>query len=343
MRIKLWRPTLALAASLVLFPALAHAETPGEACDRLATQSLIKTKPANVKGVKFADIDAKAAIRACAEAIAAHPDVPRYYIQYGRALNKDGKNEQALAAYEAARKAGHWEANIFIGDLYFYGDFGSVDYEKAFALNMEAAEHGVAYAAYTVGIWYRDGLGVAKNREKALSWYRKAYEMGEKEAAIDIGYAYDLGLAVKVDPAEALRWYHIAAANGHGMAMNNIGAFYANGTAVAKDSVKAVAWFRKAQATGNPLAHINLADFTDHGRATEINHALAAEYVLKAFDLGDKWVDPTNRDIVFRTRWTPKFWREVQTRLKERGHYSGPIDGQLTEATKAAFEKIVEK
>lgn len=328
----------------LLFSHVASAQSAGEQCDRLATQSLIKTKPADIKGVAYKDIDAKAATRACAEAVAADPDVPRYHIQYGRALNKAGENDKALAEFEAARKAGAWEALIFMGDLYFYGDFGSPDYEKAFALNMEAAEHGVADAAYSVGIWYRTGVGVAKDLDKALYWNRKAYELGQKDAAIEIGYAYENGLAVKADLAEALRWYRIAADNNEAMAMNNIGVFYSNGTGgVTRDLTKAMIWFRKAEAEGLPLAHINIAEFLDTGKATEVDHRRAAEYVLKAFDLGDKWVDPFNRDVVYGQKWSEAFWREIQTELGKRGHYNGPIDGQLSEATRAAFEKIVEK
>lgn len=120
----------------MLAPPVALAETAGEQCDRLAGHSLDTTKPANVKSVKYDDIDAEAAIKACSEAVSSHPDVPRYRAQYGRALNKAGKLDQALAEYEAARKAGHWAANIYMGDMYFNGDFGSVDYEKAFALNL---------------------------------------------------------------------------------------------------------------------------------------------------------------------------------------------------------------
>lgn len=343
MCIKYFVACLAFATSLGLSTLPARAETSGEACDRLATHSSIKSKPKEVKGVPWDKIDVDAAVKSCAEAVSAYPDVARYRIQYGRALNKAGKNDQALAEYEVAKKAGLWEANIFIGDMYFYGDFGSVDYPKAFAVNIEAAEHGIGYSANTLGIWYRDGVGVPKDFEKSLSWLRKAHELGDKNVAVDLGYAYEHGLAVKVDLAEAFRWYQSAANAGNAMAMNNMGVCYANGIGVAVDKVKALVWFRKAEAEKVPLAYINIAGFVDDGTETDVNHKLAAEYVLKAFDEGDKWNDPGNRDIVLNRKWTSDFWREMQTQLQARGHYSGPIDGKPTDMTKAALEKIVDK
>jgi TPR repeat protein len=343
MHIKYLVSSLALATSLALISLPTRAETAGEACDRLATHSSIKSKPENVKGVSWAEIDPKAAIMSCAAAVTAYPDVARYHIQYGRALNKAGKNDQALAEYEIGKKSGLIEANIFLSEMYLYGDLGAVDYEKALALNLEAAENGVGFAANTLGIWYRNGDVVAKDLEKSLSWLRKSHELGDKNVGVDLGFAYEHGLAVKVDKAEALRWYRIAADAGNGLAMNNLGAAYSNGVGVAKDAAKAMVWFRKAEAEKIPLAYINVALFTDHGTETKVDHKLAAEYVVKAFDAGDKWTDPYNRDAVMSMKWTPAFWREMQETLKQLGHYTGPIDGTLTQATKDALEKIVDK
>lgn len=335
--------SLALATLLALISNPVKAETPGEACDRLATHSSIKSKPKDVKGVPWDNIDANAAVKFCAAAIAANPDVPRYHVQYGRALNKAGKYDQAFAEYALAKKAGLWEANVFIGDMYLYGDLGAVDYSKAFALNMEAAENGIGFAANTLGIWYRDGVVTEKDLAKSLAWLRKAHDLGDKNVGVDLGYAYENGLGVKVDMAEAFRWYSHAAEAGNGLAMNNVGACYSNGNGVPQDKVKAMVWFRKAEAEKVPLAYINIASFADHGTVTEVNHKLAAEYVVKALDQGDKWADPFNRDTVFNMEWTPEFWQAIQATLRDRGHYTGPIDGKLTQATKDAFERIVEK
>lgn len=116
-----------------------------------------------------------------------------------------------------------------------------------------------------------------------------------------------------------------------------------SGKSGAVHTVKAMVWFRKAEAEKVPLAYINVALFTDQGTETKVDHKLASEYVVKAFDAGDKWTDPFNRDIVLNMKWTPEFWQEMQETLKQLGHYTGPIDGRLTQATKEAFEKIVDK
>lgn len=94
---------------------------------------------------------------------------------------------------------------------------------------------------------------------------------------------------------------------------------------------------------GNALAYINIASFTDGGLATDADPSLAADHVLKALELGDKWDDPYNRDVVLNEKWSPEFWKAMQKKLAELGQYKGPIDGQLSQATRAAFEKIVDK
>jgi len=321
----------------------AQAQSAAEKCDALAANPYDKTNSPDLKPPKFDDIDSDAAIRACSEAVAAQPDVARYHLQLGRGYWKGGKFDQALAEFTIAADAGYWLAKASIGEMYFYGDGRPVDLEKAFAINMEAAEHNISYAAYNAGRWYGNGSGVAKDPVKSLEWFRKAHELGDPDAAVDVGFAYEKGEGTPIDYAEALKWYRIAADKGQAMAMNNIGVFYSNGNAVPRDLDKAMEWFRKAEAKGNALSHINIAEFADQGKAIDVDHALAADYVFKAFELGNKGDDAYNRDAVYEFEWTPDFWREVQTRLKQRGDYDGPIDGQLTEATKDALEKILDK
>jgi predicted TPR repeat methyltransferase len=47
-------------------------------------------------------IDASAAMTACSAAVAANPKVARYHFQLGRALNKAGKLNEAMAEYGLA-------------------------------------------------------------------------------------------------------------------------------------------------------------------------------------------------------------------------------------------------
>lgn len=335
-------------SSIVIFSLLsganALAETAGEKCDAVASHILDKTNPPNVKPVKMDDIDAAKAILYCSDAVAANPESARYHFQLGRAYNAAKKFELALAEYQIAAGRGYWLAQANIGDIYYFGDLGAVDYAKAFPFNLAAAEHGIDYAALNVAYSYRDGLGIAKDPAKALVWFRKTYELGgDPLAALDIGYSYETGTTGVVDHTQALHWYRIAADKGNAMAMNNIGAMYDKGRAVAEDKVKAMIWFRKAEAAGNPLSHLNIGAYFDNGRAGEVNHAKAADYVLKAFEVGGAWDDRGNQNYLFEESWTPEFWRELQTRLRAKGHYDGPIDGMPSEATKAAVEKIVDK
>lgn len=70
-------------------------------------------------------IDASAAMTACSAAVAANPKVARYHFQLGRALNKAGKLNEAMAEYGLATEFGVWIAETSIGDMYEFGDFGT--------------------------------------------------------------------------------------------------------------------------------------------------------------------------------------------------------------------------
>jgi uncharacterized protein len=259
-------------------------------------------------------------------------------------LYKAGKYEQARPEIMIAREADIVLANAFIADMYFYGEGVPTDQQKALEYNLKAANDGVAYSALNTGFAYRDALGTKEDFVEALRWFRRAHELGEKDAALPIGWAYENGQAVKVDYPEAMRWYQLAAKNGNSDGVNNVGSLYQRGLSVARDDVKALVWYRRAQSMGHAKANINVANMTDIGVVTDKNPALAVDYVLKAFDIGDRFQDPDNA-VTFLSfyKWSPEFWTIMQQKLKDMGHYTGPIDGKLSAETKAAFDKIVDR
>ena len=53
---------------------------------------------------------------------------------------------------------------------------------RAATLYRAAAEQGDSWACYLLGLCYRDGEGVRRNRRSARKWFRCAADSGEKEA-----------------------------------------------------------------------------------------------------------------------------------------------------------------
>jgi len=79
----------------------------------------------------------------------------------------------------------------------------------------KAAEYGNAYAEYSIGEFYEEGIGgVQKDMRKAAYWYKKAASQGESEAQMWLGTLYEEGDGVPVDLEKAKYWYYKACENG---------------------------------------------------------------------------------------------------------------------------------
>jgi TPR repeat protein len=79
-----------------------------------------------------------------------------------------------------------------------------------------AAEKGDREAQFLIGVQYKAGDGLARDRAEAAKWLRKAAESGHAEAQYALGELYadaapEDGLA---DPVEAAKWLQAAAAQG---------------------------------------------------------------------------------------------------------------------------------
>lgn len=74
--------------------------------------------------------------------------------------------------------------NFFIGLAYLNGIDLEVDYEKALALIIDAAESGLPDAIKNLVDLYRYGRGVEKNYDAAIAWQIKLVEARKKEASI---------------------------------------------------------------------------------------------------------------------------------------------------------------
>jgi len=160
--------------------------------------------------------------------------------------------------------------------------------EVAFALMAAEAEKGNAGAMLTLGRFYEQGVGIARNYSKALSWYEKAAKAGQAEGYYNMGVCYDIGMGVTADPAKSLQHYQKAADMGMALAMHKLSSIFISGTGTAKDAAKGVAWLEKAANAGvaaaaNDLGAIYLTGLL--GQKKDEKKALSL--FMKAADLGN--------------------------------------------------------
>lgn len=329
-------------------------------------------------GVNFLKLDSARALTACAQAVNENPDdmmlvnmlgraqdAGRDYIEARRNYQKaaDGGNMYALTnlawfsvygtdgavdvdqgkrMFEQAAKAGNAYGQASLGWLYREG-YGGIarDYEEAARWYQLAADQGYANAMATVAWFYREGLGLSKDLAQSLAWYKKAAEGGDVNAMSSLGWAYQNGLGTEQDYVEAKTWYEKAANVGDSYSMALLGWFYDVGTGVAQDYAQARIWYEMAANAGSAYAMGNLSRLYDYGLGTKADAREAVRWAAASVEGGDpaKLQELKSQPSNF----TPAFRKEMQALLKDRGLYSGPVDGDFGAATLDAIDRLSRK
>ena len=122
----------------------------------------------------------------------------------------------------------------------------------------KSAEQGEANAQASLGISYRNGIGIEQSYAEAIYWLRKAVKQGQAYGQNGLGVMYEKGEATPQNDTKAVKWYLIAAKRGVAEAQYNIGRMYEYGNGVAQDYQKAAYWFRKASEKGISIAKKDL-------------------------------------------------------------------------------------
>ena len=96
--------------------------------------------------------------------------------------------------------------------------FAQNDYHKAFAILLPLAEQGIAEAQLVIGNTYWFGLGTQQDDQLAFEWISKAAEQGHANACNTLGCIYQVGaLGLATNDEEAKTWYRRAVENGFDM------------------------------------------------------------------------------------------------------------------------------
>lgn len=123
----------------------------------------------------------------------------------------------------------------------------------------EAAEQGDKQAQAHLGMRYRDGDGVPRDRGEALRWFRMGADRGCAEGMDHVGFMYLKGWGVPEDFGIAAAYFKASAAKGHARGMFNLGNCHFSGQGVEQDYAMAVGAWERAAAKGQPDAIWRLA------------------------------------------------------------------------------------
>lgn len=207
------------------------------ACDKLAASETDFARPPEVPGVRFENVIADDAIKACIQSIKENPRVARYQFNLGRAYHKLGVTpntdprdatrafREAMSAYEKATEAGYVSALNNLAVLYEAGDGVDRDNNRAIELFKRGAEQGHPLAMYNLGIHYRTGFGVKRNLGQAAEYFARAADAGYVSAMVETGLALLAGRGVS-NPRRGITWLQSAANQGATRANFWLGYYY---------------------------------------------------------------------------------------------------------------------
>lgn len=107
----------------------------------------------------------------------------------GKGVKQNDKN--ALLYYQAGEEAGDPYASFTLATWHYKGRAElTADPEKAFQLQLKAAQMGHPPAMFNIGVALLTGDGTVKDREQAIQWLRKASDANITEAKLNLAKVY---------------------------------------------------------------------------------------------------------------------------------------------------------
>jgi TPR repeat protein len=177
---------------------------------------------------------------------------------------------------------------------YFTGTGGSVDFEKARGLFMEASQQENPLAKMWVARCYYMGIGgfrgnVALGKQMAKESFGhvlKAAQNGDPDAMFLVASAYEQGHSIPQDYTKAVSWYQKAADKGNALAMHHLGYMCQHGLGTPQDYQKAIILYHEAADKGVAYAMHSIGIMHRNGNGVEKNAKHAISWFQKACSIG---------------------------------------------------------
>ncbi|WP_188529811.1 tetratricopeptide repeat protein [Sinisalibacter lacisalsi] len=251
----------------------------------------------------------------------------------------------AFTLLERAADAGLAAAVTRLGDYHLFGVApGGEDTEAAIAHFQRAAGMGDPAGMTTLAMMYRVGKGVPRDPARMVDLLQTAADAGYHFAQYRLGQTLltgegipnradaDLGIP---DPVRGAALYTAAARAGNVTAALELAALYGDPASGLEDNPKARAQLTSlASRSGLPEAIAAMAVLYETGDGVEYDPDVAAQLYVRALESGK---------VAFETlrQGAPGGWdRETalafQAILRERGLYTGALDGIVGSGTAAA-------
>ncbi len=162
----------------------------------------------------------------------------------------------------------------------------AANYPRAFDLYRREADHN-PLAQFTLGVFYQQGWGRARDPVVACDWFQKAAQRRVPTAEHFWGDCLAQGIGRSVDIPAALDWYGKAAADGHLLSLCSAGDYYIQGKGVARDVARGLALCTQAAQANSAPAMLKLAHYYRDGVDVPQDLALARRCFQNAAALGN--------------------------------------------------------
>ncbi|KAF9180091.1 hypothetical protein BGZ51_000054 [Haplosporangium sp. Z 767] len=160
------------------------------------------------------------------------PEKAEDYVRQGIEYHEVGDIGKATTFFRTAAELGDPVGMLMYGLSVRHGWGCSSNRQLAFQYLQKSAEHAVGdlksrdsfastaakgelvLAIYELGICFRHGWGVGKNKKTAAYYFEIAANLGDPDAQNDLAWCYYHGVGVKKDMFKAAKYYRLAAAQG---------------------------------------------------------------------------------------------------------------------------------
>lgn len=106
-------------------------------------------------------------------------------------------------------------SQVTLGDMYYYGDSVTQDYDTAMLWYERAASHGSAEACNKLGLCLYLGLGSHKSQQDAAYWFEKGAQLGHADACYNYAVCLQKGVGTSQNKRAAISYLKKAAELGH--------------------------------------------------------------------------------------------------------------------------------
>lgn len=187
--------------------------------------------------------------------------------------SKQQKFSEAMACYLKAPSCSI--AQMFIGDLFYYGNGVKQDYMEALDWYLKASDDEPK-ALYRIGELYLNGKGVNKDYTIAYELMKKAATFGVLEAQYNLGLLYHSGNGTFKDQTKAFQWFMISSK--HPISQLYVAMYYEHG--IFKGN--AFEWYMKSANQGNANAQYWIGKYFNTGKGGMYDYDAAYDWFLKA-------------------------------------------------------------